>query len=296
MKYSNTELAFLGGLIMERSFSVKKLGVNQKIFSAWKKHGIIPMQENGKWIKANFVELVWIRMLETMRRLNCSVATMQKAYHHFFKRAWEEKLADKNRSVLIAVIKEKMHHYGVKVDELYRLHILEETEQNPELKSKLNFEVNYLYELLVKILLRGGEGGLLIDLNGDCKEYYTDSNALTNIRSLQLIQEPLITIPISHIIAELLLDTYGVEFLSKHNVINDDELRVIKELRNDNVASITVSKGEDDTLSISANEKGLITGEQARKIMQILGIKNYSSIELKTRNNSTLSFIKSNRV
>lgn len=296
MIFSTAEYEFLGRLIMERSFSANKLGVSQKIFSAWKRHGIIPMQENKKWTKANFVEVVWIRMLEVMRRLNCSVTTMQKVYHHFFIRAWEEKLADKNRALQIAAIKDNMRRYGVKVEELYRLHILEALEENPEQKRTLNFEVNYLFELLSKIVLYGGEGGILIDINGDFKEYYTDSNGLSNISSLHLIQEPMITIPISHILAELILDNYGIEFLVKHTFINEDELRVIKELRNDNVASITVSKGEDDTLNISANEKGLITGEQARKIMQILGIKNYSSIELKTRNNSTLSFIKSNRV
>lgn len=296
MTFTNIEFEFLGRLVRERSFSVSKTGIDQKIFSSWKRHKIIPIQKPGKWAKANFVELVWIRMLETMRRLNCSVATMQKVYHHFFIRAWEEKLADKNRSNMIAVLKEKMLHNRAEFEEMYQLHVLETIEKSPELKEQFNFDITYLYELLGKILLHGGEGGILIDINGDFKEYYTDSNGLSNISSLHLIQEPMITIPISHIIAELLLDTYGVEFLSKHNVINDDELRVIKELRNDNVASITVSKGEDDTLSISANEKGLITGEQARKIMQILGIKNYSSIELKTRNNSTLSFIKSNRV
>jgi hypothetical protein len=296
MQFTDTEYEFLGRLVMERSFSVSKTGVDQKIFSSWKRHNIIPTQKPGKWAKANFVELVWIRMLETMRRLNCSVATMQKVYYHFFVRAWEEKLADKNRSKMIAVLKEKMYHNRAEVDELYQLHILETVEQSPELKEQFNFDITYLYELLGKILLRGGEGGILIDINGDFREYYTDSNGLSNISGLHLIQEPMIIIPISHIITDLLYDNYGIEFLSKHQVINEDEMRVIKELRNENVASITVSKGEDEPLKISANEKGLITGEQARKIMQILGIKNYSSIELKTRNNSTLSFIKSNRV
>ncbi|MBN8665624.1 MAG: hypothetical protein J0L83_13670 [Chitinophagales bacterium] len=296
MNYSTIELSFLGSLIMDRHFSTSKMGVNQKIFGTWRRHKLIPVQKNGKWTKANFVEIVWIRMLENMRRMNCSVATMKKAFYLFFQKAWENNLADNNRKVKIKYLQNYMKENGYTVENMYELQILQDIDENLDLKARLDFEVNYLYELLAQIILKGGEGGLKIDLNGDCEIYYIDSNKLSNVESLSLIHGPMITIPISHILAELLLDNYGIEFLYKHIFINEDEMRVIKELRNDNVASITVSKGEDDTLSISANEKGLITGEQARKIMQILGIKNYSSIELKTRNNSTLSFIKSNRV
>jgi hypothetical protein len=296
MELTIAQYEFLGKLVLERQLTPKQMGVNQKIFSSWKRHGLIPVPKNGKWSRANFVEVVWIRILENMRRMNCSVATMKKAYELFFLKAWNDRLADRNRQVRMKAIKERLQRHGYTVEELYKLHILQQIDKDVEFRTKLDEELNYLYELLTKIILYGGEGGLLIDSKGDCTMYYTDINSLSNVGSLNLIQEPLITIPISHILAELLQDNYGIKFLYKNQFVSEDELRVIKEIRNKNVQSITVTKDEKESLSIISDERGLISGEQAKKIMQILGIKNYSSIELKTRNNSTLSFTKSNRV
>ena len=62
-------------------------------------------------------------------------------------------------------------------------------------------------------------------------------------------------------------------------------------MRNKNINKITISLNEKNTpIKIECAESGVINGNDAKKIMMLLGLKNYSSIELKTRDGNTLSF------
>jgi hypothetical protein len=105
--------------------------------------------------------------------------------------------------------------------------------------------------------------------------------------------KPHLYIPISNYILHFIADEEKHVFLTSSGLLNDDEYRVIKEIRNENVKAITIKfkDSEHKIEKIECDKKGLIKGAEAKKIMNLLGLKNYSGIELNTRDGKTLSFI-----
>jgi phage terminase small subunit len=105
---------------------------------------------------------------------------------------------------------------------------------------------------------------------------------------------PHIYIPISHFIAELFIDEEKVNFINQLKLFSEDELRLVKELRNNNIERVTIVYDRDarKVTKIEYDKTGLMNGDKAKEVMRILGLKNYSTIQLKTRTGTSLSFTK----
>jgi len=98
-------------------------------------------------------------------------------------------------------------------------------------------------------------------------------------------------IPISSYIKEFIAAEDKEKFLVPAGILNEEELKVINLMRNKNINKISISFNEKNApIKIECTETGVINGNDAKKIMMTLGLKNYSSIELKTRDGNSLSF------
>ena len=71
-----------------------------------------------------------------------------------------------------------------------------------------------------------------------------------------------------------------------------DERNVLEELRNENIQELTIKKNGKIIERIDTTNGGIITGEKAKEIKRLLGLKNYEDIEFSTRDEKTLSFKK----
>ena len=71
----------------------------------------------------------------------------------------------------------------------------------------------------------------------------------------------------------------------------DEENKIINLIRDKNVKKLTITFNENnEPIKFETEDSGIIQGEKAKQIKQILGLKNYSAIELKTRDGNTLSY------
>jgi bifunctional DNA-binding transcriptional regulator/antitoxin component of YhaV-PrlF toxin-antitoxin module len=73
-------------------------------------------------------------------------------------------------------------------------------------------------------------------------------------------------------------------------ILNDNEKDVLKEIRNRNINEIFITKKGTHITKIEASTGGVITGEQAKEVRRVLGLRNYEEIKICTRDEKTLIF------
>ena len=49
-----------------------------KSFPYWRRHNLLPFIQKGQWIKLTFSQLIWIRMLDTLRGFGYTIENTQK--------------------------------------------------------------------------------------------------------------------------------------------------------------------------------------------------------------------------
>lgn len=282
----------LGKLLHEKVFLLKDTGVDSKIFQVWKSKGLVDFIERGKWARLNLVEYLWLRVLETMRKFGCSVKLMKAIYDDLFTKAFKENLAAKN-------LKSRYDHYkslskvrSLTKDESELLEAMQYVYDYPQLSIQFRYETSYFSELVQGCLSYKVEAGLYIFEDGTFIKFLlppdgTPEEQITDFDATK----PHLYIPLSSYILEFIADEEKHIFLTSSGLLNEDEYKVIKEIRNKNVKSIKITFKEKGGIEkIECDKKGLIKGDEAKRVMNLLGLKNYSGIELNTRDGKTLSF------
>jgi hypothetical protein len=281
-----------GELIFERIFSSTDAGVENRTFHVWKSKGLLGFIEKGTWGRVSFVGLIWLQLLESMRRFGCPVSLMKKLYEYYFTRAFDENLAEKTLQENIQFYETLSTQRPLTEDESAVRIQLHQLNQDPLLKMALRTEISYFSHLILECLRAHAETGIIIYEDGSFTDYVNDIEKLDHGGRLEYESKPHIRIPISSYIIEFITDESRDEFLRKTALFDEDEYRVVKEMRNKNVQSITIKFREEDHRPefIECDRGGMIKGDQAKRVMSILGLKNYSAIDLKTRDGNSLSF------
>lgn len=281
-----------GELIMEKRFAVSDTGVSSKNFHAWKLKGLLDFVDKGAWARLSLVELIWIRVLETMRKFGCSVELMRKIYSDYFTRAFDENLAEKNTKANIDYYKQQKKIRSLTDEEEQQLHQLQYLYKDKIILTALRTEISYFSQLIFECLQYKVETGIIIFEDGSFNDFVNHQDKLQPGINIINLNKPHLYIPISHYILDFLEEDEHFHFLSNVGLLDEDELRVIKEMRNKNIRTITITFNEKDHKpeKIESDKRGIITGEKAKEIMRILGLKNYMGIELNTRDGKTLSF------
>lgn len=284
-----------GELLFERVFTPKDAGVDNRTFHVWKKKGLVDFIERGSWARVSFVGLVWLRTLECMRRFGCSVRLMKQMHDFYFTSAYHDNLAED-------VIKTNLMHYQSLVNaghadletEMY-LQRIQQIAKDELLKHYLRGEITYFSELVKHCMTYRKEAVIIIYEDGRFEDQIVSIEKPIDQNKSLVAQ---LRIPLSGFITEYITDENKLEFLHQASVFSDNEYKVIREMRNKNAASITIRFNEENhnIEYIESDQKGFISGDKAKKVMNLLGLKNYSSIELKTRSGESFSFHSRERI
>ena len=163
--------------------------------------------------------------------------------------------------------------------------------------STTNYGVNYFYQLVLKCFIHNNEVGLVIFEDGSFTTYELTPSINKDSQPINL-SIPHLLIPISYFIKQFIVAEEKEKFLNTTGLLNDQEFEVVKQLRNKNIKKITITFNEatHKIEKIEPETSGIIKGEEARRIMELLGLKNYSGIELHTRDGKSLSFTQINKM
>lgn len=289
--------AINNGKLLEGVFSVKDTGVDSKIFHSWKIAGFLSTVQKGKWAELSFIDYLWIRSLECMRKFGCSHKTMRAIHEELFIKAYTENLAKKTMQENVAYLTKLSKQRPLTSEENDFLEASGKILADTILMSTTNYSVNYFYQLVLKCFIHNNEVGLIIFEDGSFSTYELAPIIKSESQQIDL-STPHLFIPISYFIKQFIAEEEKEKFLKPTGLLNDQEYEVVKQIRNKNIKRITITFN-NETHSIEKIEpevSGIIKGEEAKRIMELLGLKNYSGIELHTRDGKSLSFTQTNKM
>ncbi|MBC7721209.1 MAG: hypothetical protein H7068_04245 [Pedobacter sp.] len=265
-----------------------------KAIKYWRRHELLPFFPEGKhFAYINLTKLTWLRILETLRGFNYTVENTKKVCDYFFKDAYFDDLPRKNlvdnREILIA----KKTAKPLNEEEAFLLDKIDEVLADEKLLYLMKFDINYLSNLISIVLDSNEEAGLLIFLDGSVVEF-AQGKYFNHHTTNKDISEPHIYLSLTYFLKEFISNSEIEKFIMP-SILNDNEKMVLKELRSENVQEINIKKSSNDHIRIETTRGGTISGEQALKIKQILGLSNYQEIKISTRDDKTLSFKKTNK-
>ena len=284
------EVATAQGKLLEKVFRIKDTGIDSKIFHTWKMAGILDTLENGKWANMSFIEYLWLCTLESMRKFGCSHKLMKKIHYELFTKAYEDGLGKKTLKENIAILKKVSKQRPLFVDELHYLTESERLLNDEKRIESLKKEITYFYQLVLKCFNNNNEVGIIIYEDQSFTTYQLTNNVSESDKVLDL-SIPHIKIPLTSFIKKFLDDEQKTKFLQSTGLITDQEMQVLTALRQQNLSSITIQfDAEKNIKKIESSKTGFIYGDDAKEIMHILGMNNYTGIEMHTRDGKTLSF------
>ena len=278
------------GKLLEPVFRVKDINIDSKIYHTWRMAGLVDTVKDGKWANFTFVDYLWLRTLESMRKLGCSVKLMKAIHNELFIRAYKENLGAKTLKANVEYLSSLSKKSPLTKNQEDVLTVSKKLLADKIYMSVPDRSINYFYQMVVKCFSNNNEVGILIYEN-QTFSIYEKTYLQTEVQQSLDLSLPHIMIPISSYIKEFIAAEDKERFLVPTGILSEDELKVINLMRNKNISKIILSLNQNnDPIKIECTESGVINGSDAKKIMQILGLKNYSSIELKTRDGNTLSF------
>lgn len=280
--------------LFEKIVPVKDLKDNKgqplaKILAFWRRNGLIPYVNPGKWMGISFAQLIWIRILDDLRDINFPVEKMKLLCDYFYKDAYGDDLPKKNmESNKKDILNRKSLGTQTEEDEYMLLHI-ENVFKYPVALTILKFDVNYLSNFIAATISNSEDGTIYIFFDGKVAEYIGQD--FWGHKSFEPnFLEPHIKLTISHYLKEFIADNEIAKLLLPQ-LLNDDETKVLREMRRKNVKEITIYRhNEDKPMRIESSMTGVVTAKNATEIMEMLGLKNYERITLETMDGNSLAF------
>lgn len=262
----------------------------EKILAFWRRNDLLPYVPQGKWMEMSFAQLIWIRILDDLRDINFPVEKMKIICEYFFKDAYFDDLPKLNLEYnKKEILKRKSIGIYTEEDEQMLMHIEDVLSYSPIL-TILKFDINYLSNFIAAAISNKEDGNIYIFFDGSVAEYIGQQYWGHKKDYEPNFFEPHIRLTISHYLKEFIADD-EISGLLMPQLLNDDETKILREIRRKNVKQIIIHRNDPDKpMRIESTTTGIITANEAKEIMEILGLKNYESIELNTMSGNSLSF------
>jgi len=285
--------------VTERLFSPRDLKISSRVFQHWKDFGLMPYQiESEKWVRLNFIEYIWASIICDLRKMGYSLTNIKELQNSLFEDKLDE-LVEKEIEKHPEQINRTLDKLGLdnKEKENYTAEKIVSS-----LRKGRDFRSLFEMMLISSLILRSNNK-IYITTDGIFHLYFEDSleQSVQLDFFRQVLNTPHRCIPLSHYIFNFIDDKTKESFLTPLAALNDEELNVLKAIRNMEFKEIIVKpiKGKEKVNGIKYDiitvKDGELSEEQQKQITEILSLKNYQSITLKKKNNSSIYFERESR-
>jgi hypothetical protein len=253
----------------------------------WRRNDLLPFIEKGKWGKLNFIQLIWIQILESMREFGLSIEIMKNVCDYFFKDSYIDNVPKTNLTFTKKILNEKQKTGKISDEETQTLDYINRILSNDKWLTVLKYDINYLTNLVIACINEQWHGGIVIFADGTIAEHI---NGVFSSHKADFVdpEKPHVYLPIKYYLYTF-FDDSELSLMVNPIFLNPDEQSVIREVRKGNISEIIIELEGKKIKRIDSTAKGIITGEKVKEIMKILGLKNYERITVETRNEKTLS-------
>ena len=164
---------------------------------------------------------------------------------------------------------------------------------DPLLLYSLKIEINYLTNLVSWCIENGEEAGLLVFAKGKVAERRGE-DITTHSKDTINYHAPHIYLSVRFFLEEF-LNNDELESIITPFLLDENEKKVLKELRNKNITNLKITLKNGAPIRIDTEESKTVTGEKARDIRKALGLRNYEEVSISTRDEITLQFKKTRK-
>ncbi len=264
-----------------------------KVITYWRRQQLLPFIGEGSWLKISFAQLVWLRILDSLREISFPVNQMKKICDYFFLDAYNDNLPQKNIEFnKEEIIKRKLAGTQTEEDEQL-LTYLNDFLLDESFLYALKFDVNYLTNLIIHAISQGKDAKIIIYFNGGVAEYL-DTDFIGHKVFTYKPGQPHICLSLIHFLNEF-MDNDALAPLLMPQLLNDDEKKVLREMRRKNIKEIVIHNNNQPERRIESSKTGVLTKKEAEEIKKILGLKNYERITIDTIDEKSLSFKKTRK-
>ena len=241
-----------------------------EMFAYWRRHKVLPFIPVGQhWedhFEINCIQLIWLRILDSLRQLNYPLLLMKELCKYYFEDSYKNDIPLQILSHNKKQLEEKKKHEVLKENEDGLLQYIDSLLLSKEARIFMYSQRNYLSEIIIESITVGQDTGILL---------YPDGNILEHVGDFKFNHKGPIEFDTTAPHIYLSMKHFLKEF------ITDDQLE-----------NIVIKKNGKIIERIDTTNGGIITGEKAKEIKRLLGLKNYEDIEFSTRDEKTLSFKK----
>ncbi len=279
--------------ISERRTNLNVTGINTRTFYHWKSLGLIDYEiednEKRSWVKLNIYEFVWLRIVQTARDFGLNISTLLKLKEISFYNATEFALQNIEEYKEIKRNIFKLSEEQLEID----LAMIKEMNEDIDFQSSEDrYIFSFLGILILTSILKEQEIFLIITKAKGLFEFsYYVHNELTNFSTdfIDDINNPHLMIPIKPIIEEFMEEPKNEKHLESWGFIKKDEKRILDAIRNKDFQELHLKrKNKQEDFIIEATIEEDVMNEKAKEIRRILGMNEYSEVNIKFRNDKHL--------
>jgi len=279
-------------ILLKKEFVISDLGMSARNYQQWKDLRITPpvKKEHKKdtkreWVRLNFVEYVWMKIVISLRDLGYPYADIEKAKCYLFESLnfdVGEKLSIENPDI----VGNLMDHFanGELSKELKE--VLEDAIKSPKFLNKVSSlfsEQRTRLEVIIfqAIAQKNDEIGLGFFKGGECEPFNWNLIVLfdqwhPNIKKEDVlnatIRKPHIYISITKFIMDFISEDEKQEHELSMVMLSTEELSILRELRSKEYKNIIINydKGTDTKIIKTEKEKKIKESEVKDFIKQVL--------------------------
>jgi hypothetical protein len=238
--------------LLEHHFQSKDTNIKANLYYFWRRERLIPDNQEKKWVNINFVDFIWLDILNSLKNMSCPLSVLNKVKDELFTKAAAQNLAQKNlqekRAALLSTHAEQRH-----------IDFIDQILNDEKLMITLNQDISFLYEHIRNCLM---DNPIFIKID-EQEQIIIDNNPVCEKASTVL--------PINSYIKSFVFDEKNKEFLTLTGLFTIEELSFIEQIEQ---CSFEVIINEDET-------SAYLIKDDINKVKEVMLYKRYYTIAIK---------------
>jgi len=284
------KLEILFPQMREQLIPLSNTGITPRTFIHWRNIGIIDYTETTNetraWVRLNLFQYLWLKVCVAMRDFGLPLPLIIKAKQEYFKDFFEG-INDIDVIEFKKFLSEESNLSQEQIDAQMRT--LEYIKESfPYLPDEDKFFYTSFALFIARILFFNDYVTLIIINNEGMFNFgFLTMQTLDNLKNFtsEFHTQIHLSIPLRRFLEEFIDKPKNRKFLNSFGLINQSEKRVLDAIRDKSFNEIIIRFGKDrEDMIIEGMSDGDIMDSKVKEVQRILGIKEYSEITLKFRN------------
>jgi DNA-binding transcriptional MerR regulator len=274
--------------LFEPRFSIGQVGINRQEIQFWEEKELISLNESTtekrEWRKVNFFDLIWLKIIDEMRKFGVNVETIKTIKDTLFS-----KLDDKIIDMIVTMIADEPGFK--KVAALMGDKDFKEFYTNlPQIKSLLKDELNFFILMVIGLLDLNNPTYIITLPDGNFELYVVtpENPELYNIEKYFLLGKSYHVIYLNHLLDEFFLSPkIKEEDWQRLFKLTKAEKQIVQLLRKENIKELRVKfnlSNKKGTLMVEVVQTGNLE-KMKNKLNGILEKGKFKQIKIQTENN-----------